>query len=83
MGEIDTTQFAALLGYARKYFVDHVMKYGGLPPPSQNIPRKMRWRYADAMAYKAGQRWSTGASQYRPQIRGNTSSQADSGLGAR
>lgn len=83
MGEIDAKAAAALLGYTRKYFVDVVAKSPAFAPASCSLPRKMRWRYSDVLAYKAGQRWTTGASQYRPQIRGSTSSQADSGLGAR
>lgn len=83
MNEIDAKAAASLLGYTRKYFVDVVAKSPDFAPAACSLPRKMRWRYADVLAYKAGQRWSTNASQYQQRSRGNTSSPTGSGLGAR
>lgn len=57
MSEIDAGQFAQLLGVTRKYFNDRVKKRPDCPKPVSKWSRKsVRWRYADAVAFKEGRK---------------------------
>jgi predicted DNA-binding transcriptional regulator AlpA len=55
--EIGTQEIAALLGLSRTYVTNEVVKRKDFPAPATRISQKTtRWRYADVLKFKRGER---------------------------